>query len=271
MTAGAAAGRALAFTGVELVRAGRTILDRIDWSVAAGERWVILGRNGSGKTTLVRIGAGRIHPSGGRVEVLGSVLGRVDLRRLRPRIGYASAALAKELRPGVAALDVVLTAKHGALEAWWHRYDDADRARAHGLLDQLGVGYLAGQELVTLSSGEAQRVLLARTLMSDPGLVLLDEPTAGLDLGGREELVAGLAALASDPGAPPLVLVTHHLDEIPPGFTHALLLRAGRVHAAGPLAEVLTAETLSSCFDLPLQIERRGDRWSAWASAPIVP
>jgi len=259
-------GVALAFSRVHLRRGERTILDGIDWTVRAGERWVVLGRNGSGKTTIVRVAAGHLHPTSGRVELLGEVLGRVDLRRLRPRIGFASAALAKELRPGVSALDVVMTAKNGALESWWHRYDDADRARALGLLQQLGVGHLAGQELVTLSSGEGQRVLLARTLMTEPGLVLLDEPTAGLDLGGREELVAGLATLAADASAPPLVLVTHHLDEIPPHFSHALLLRAGRVHAAGPLEEVLTPDVLSTCFDLDLRLERRGARWSAWAS-----
>lgn len=257
---------ALVFDGVGLVRGDRTILDAVDWAVRTGERWVVLGRNGSGKTSLVRLAAGHLHPTRGRVEVLGEVVGRTDLRRLRPRIGLASSALAKELRSGVRAIDVVLTGKHAALEPWWHRYDDSDRARALELLSGLGVASLASQELATLSSGEAQRVQLARTLMGDPGLVLLDEPTAGLDLAGREELVGALSAVAVDAAAPPLVLVTHHLDEVPPGFTHALLVRAGRVHAAGALDDVLTADSLSSCFDLALQIERRGDRWSAWAA-----
>lgn len=260
------AGVALALRGVGLVRGERTILDGIDWEVRTDERWIVLGRNGSGKTSIVRLAAGHLHPTRGNVEVLGEVVGRTDLRRLRPRIGLASSALSKELRAGVQAIDVVLTGKHAALEPWWHRYDDTDRARALELLTRLGVDALASEELVTLSSGEAQRVQLARTLMGEPGLVLLDEPTAGLDLGGREELVAALSAVAVDPAAPPLVLVTHHLDEVPPGFTHALLVRAGRVHAAGALEDVLTAEALSSCFDLPLQLERRGDRWSAWAA-----
>ena len=158
-----------------------------------------------------------------------------------------------------------MTAKHAALEPWWHRYDDADRARAVAQLARLGVEHLADRSLGTLSSGEQQRVLLARTLMTDPGLVLLDEPTAGLDLGGREELVASLAVLAGDPASPAVILVTHHVDEIPPGFTHVLMLHRGKVLAAGPLDETLTAERLSACFELPLELERRGRRYGAWA------
>jgi len=186
------------------------------------------------------------------------------VRDLRPLIGLTSAALADQLRAGLDALDVVMTAKHAALEPWWHTYSDEDRKRAAILLDRLGVGGLAERQFGTLSSGERQRVLLARTLMTDPGLVLLDEPTAGLDLGGREELVAALAALAGDPESPPSVLVTHHVDEIPPGFTHLLLLREGRVHAAGPIDTTLTAEHLSATFGLPLSLDRRGDRFSAF-------
>jgi len=256
---------ALEFRGVRLTFGGRVVLDGIDWVVRPRERWVVLGRNGSGKTTIIRLASGRLHPTEGSVDILGERVGHTDLRALRPRIGLTSSALLKQLRPGLIALDAVVTAKHAALEAWWHTYSDADRARALKLLDQLGVAHLADQELATLSSGEGQRVLLARTLMTEPGLLLLDEPTAGLDLGGREELIAALAALAADPDAPPLVLVTHHVDEIPPGFTHALLLRAGRIFAAGAFADVLTAERLSGCFGLPLRLERRGDRFSGWA------
>jgi iron complex transport system ATP-binding protein len=164
------------------------------------------------------------------------------------------------------AREVVMTARHAALEPWWHRYDDADRARAQECLDRFGVGALAPRVFGTLSSGEQQRTLLARAFMNDPGLVLLDEPTARLDLGGREEVVAALAALAADPSAPPLVLVTHHVDEIPPGFTHALLLRAGEVAACGPIDDALTAATLSDAFGLPLALERRPNgRLTAWA------
>jgi iron complex transport system ATP-binding protein len=259
------AGVALALRDVSLVYDGRTVLDRVTWTVRERERWVLLGRNGSGKTSLVRIASLYLHPSSGTVEVLGEVLGRTDVRRLRTRVGVASSSLARQLRPQLSALDVVMTAKHAALEPWWHRYDDADRAAARHHLERLGAAHLAERELGTLSSGEQQRVLLARTLMTSPGLVLLDEPTAGLDLGGREELVASLAALASDRDAPPVVQVTHHVDEIPPGFTHVLMIRRGAVLAAGPLDATLTAEALSACFELPLVLERRGARYGAWA------
>jgi iron complex transport system ATP-binding protein len=158
-----------------------------------------------------------------------------------------------------------MTAKYAALEPWWHTYDDADRAKAVALLTGLGVGHLAEQPFGTLSSGERQRVQLARTLMTDPGLLLLDEPTAGLDLGGREELVAALDDLAQQDGSPPIVLVTHHVEEIPASFTHALVLRAGRVHACGAIDEVLRADVLSAGFDLDLELERRNGRFTAWA------
>ncbi len=257
---------ALRLIDVRLVRGRRALLDGIDWTVRRNERWVVLGRNGSGKTSLVRIASLYLHPSAGVVEVLGETLGRTDVRTLRTRVGVASSSLAQQLRPQLTAVEVVMTAKHAALEPWWHRYDDADRDRAVAQLERLGVAHLAEREVGSLSSGEQQRTLLARTLMTDPGLLLLDEPTAGLDLAGREELVASLAGLAADPTAPATVLVTHHVDEIPPGFTHALLLREGRVLAAGPLEETLTADALSACFGLSLTLERRGLRWSAWSA-----
>ena len=200
------------------------------------------------------------------VEVLGERLGRTDVRRLRTRIGVASSGMADMLRSDLTPLDVVMTAKNAALEPWWHRYDDADRERARSCLAQVGIGHLAERSFSTLSSGERQRVLLARTLMPEPGLLLLDEPTAGLDLAGREDLVAGLAELAADPATPATVLVTHHVEEIPDGFTHLLLLADGRVSAAGPIDEVLDAEALSSCFGLPLGLEHRHGRWWAWST-----
>jgi iron complex transport system ATP-binding protein len=256
---------ALELVGISLVYDGRTVLDGVDWTVTSGQRWVVLGRNGSGKTSLIRIASLYLHPSSGIVRVLGETLGEADVRTLRTRVGLASSSLAAQFRPALSALEIVMMARYGALEPWWHHYDDADRAHAHAQLERVGIAAFAERELGTLSSGEQQRVLLARTLMTDPGLLLLDEPTAGLDLGGREELVASLAALASDLTSPPTVLVTHHVDEIPPGFTHVLLMRDGRALAAGPLDETLTAARLSACFGLDLVLERRGDRYGAWA------
>lgn len=259
---------ALRLAGVRLVRGDRVVLDAVDWVVHPDERWVVLGPNGSGKTSLVRIASLYLHPSAGEVEVLGGVLGRVDVRRHRRRIGLSSAALADRLRPGLTAAEVVMTAANAALEAWWHTYDDDDRAAATAALDRVGVGHLAARTFGTLSSGERSRVLLARAYHAEPGLVLLDEPMAGLDLGGRETLVARLSTLAADPAAPPAVLVTHHVDEIPPGFTHALLLAAGRVDAAGPIDEVVTATALSATFGVALALERRRGRFLAWSPAP---
>jgi iron complex transport system ATP-binding protein len=259
------AGDALQLSRVGVVRPPATLLADIDWIVRPGERWVVLGPNGSGKTTLVRIASLYLHPSTGIVDVLGHRLGRVDVRRLRTRIGLVSPALADMLRPEITAIDAVMTAREAALEPWWHSYGPDDRRVATALLDRMGAVELADRTFGTLSSGERQRVLLARSLWGDPGLVLLDEPTAGLDLGAREDLIARLAHLADDPTTPPTVLVTHHVEEIPPGFTHALLLQAGRVQAAGPLDEVLTAEALSTLFGLPLVLDRSGGRFAARA------
>jgi iron complex transport system ATP-binding protein len=252
-------------SGVTRVVDGRPLLDGVDWRVCPGERWVVLGPNGCGKTTLLRIVSLYLHPTSGTVSVLGNTLGRCDVRRVRERIGWSSAALADLLRPQLTADEVVMTARHAALEPWWHTYDEADRRRARDLLDRVGVARLSGRSFGTLSSGERQRVLLARTLMNDPHLILLDEPTAALDLAGRESLVATLDRLAADPATPPVVLVTHHVEEIPPSFTHILLMRDGRVLAGGPIATNLTASALEACFGLPLRLERRDGRWLAWA------
>jgi iron complex transport system ATP-binding protein len=263
---------ALRLTSVDVVRPPVTILAGVDWTVAAGERWVVLGPNGSGKTTLLRLASLYLHPTRGTVEVLGERLGRVDVRRHRTRIGLVSPAFADLLRPDVTALDAVMSAREAALETWWHAYGDDDRAHARDLLARMGAGALTDRAFGTLSSGERQRVLLARSLWGDPGLVLLDEPTAGLDLGAREDLVARLAALADDPSTPPTVLVTHHVEEIPRGFTHALLLRAGRIVGAGPIDAVLTASALSEAFGLALELDRRAGRYAARAAdvAPVA-
>jgi iron complex transport system ATP-binding protein len=258
----------LAIHGVGFRREGRDILADIDWEVQADERWLVLGANGSGKTTLMKIASMHEHPTTGTVQVLGETLGRTDVRVLRRRLGFASSALGAQLRPSLSALDVVMTAKYAALEPWWHQYDDADRARALECLERMAMGRFAARELGTLSSGEQQRVFLARTLMNDPAIVMLDEPSARLDLGGREQLVGALSELTLDPAAPPLVLITHHVDEVPPGVTHALLLLDGQVLTRGPIEEALTSETLSACFGVPLELLRRDSgRYAAWALA----
>ncbi len=242
------------------------ILRGIDWTVEPGQHWVVLGLNGSGKTTLIRIASMWLHPSAGEVTVLGDQLGRADVRTLRAKIGFASSAMADMLRPELTSSDVVMTAANAALEPWWHSYDETDRDRALASLARVGVSRLADRRFGTLSAGERQRVLLARALSTEPGLILLDEPTAALDLAGREQLVSTLADLAHDPLVPPIVLVTHHVEEIPDGFTHVLMVRDGSAVAQGPMSEILTGENLSKCFGLPLSLERRRGRWAAWAS-----
>jgi len=245
---------------------GTPILTGVDWRVEADQRWVVVGANGSGKTSLLRLAGAQCRPTTGTVDVLGERLGRTDLRELRRRIGIASVAVSEQLRPGVSVHDAVVTARFGALEAWWHDYTPADHRRADELLTLMGCRSLLTRPLATLSQGERQRAMLARALMPEPGLLLLDEPAAGLDLPARERLVDRLAVLAADPTAPPMVLVTHHLEEIPPGTTHALLLRGGRVVAGGPVEATLTSEHLSSAFELAVRAEQRDGRWRAWAA-----
>lgn len=255
---------ALELRGISLHRDTNTILDDVSWSVLPGEHWIILGANGSGKTSLVRIAALYLHPSAGEVVVTGERLGDTDVRSLRRRVAYMSAAFATELRPQLRAFEIVMTAKHAALEPWWHTYDDADHNRAVACLDRLGVAHLADREVSTLSSGEQQRVFLARTRMTDPAVVLLDEPSGRLDLGGREQLVRAIdESIAADPGLASAI-VTHHVDEIPTRSTHLLALKRGRAIARGPIGNVLTDELLTETFEFPLRVERRDDgRFSA--------
>ncbi len=249
--------------GLVVRRAGRTILGPLDWQVRAGERWVVLGPNGSGKTTLLSVIGLALWPTAGTVEVLGSRYGKVDVRDLRKRIGSAGSAIEAVLNPDLRSVDLVMTARHAATEPWWHEYDDADRARARDVLGRVGAAAVADQAYGTLSAGERRRVSIARALMPDPDLLLLDEPAANLDLAARETLLADLAALAGETRPEGIVLVSHHLEEIPPGFDHALLLAAGRIVAAGPADEVLTGPILSAAYGMPLVVERHDGR--AWA------
>jgi iron complex transport system ATP-binding protein len=249
--------------GVGLRLDGTRVLDGIDWDVGPGERWVVLGANGAGKTTLLRIAACYQHPTQGTVDVLGARLGRVDVRVLRERIAFSSSALLAALETRMTATEVVMTGRYAALAPWWHVYtrDDVDRARS--LLARFGCLPLAEHPFASLSAGERQRVLLARTLAQEPGLVLLDEPTAGLDVGGREQLVADLAAWGEDAERPPVVLVTHHLEEVPPAFTHVLVLRGGRTLARGPLGETMHDDVLSEAYGVRLRVVHDAGRWTA--------
>ncbi len=251
---------------VSLTRDGRVILAGIDWTIRRGERWVILGPNGSGKTSLLQLVSAYLWPTRGSLRLLGEELGRCDVRTLRRRLGYASAALARLMHPELTALETVVTARYAALDPWWDTYTADDWERARGLLERMGCGPLAERPIGSLSEGERQRVQIARALAGGPDLLLLDEPTAGLDLTARERMLGQLAALAADAATPAIVFVTHHVEEVPRGFSHALLLREGRILAAGPIGETLTATWLSRCFGLPLELERRDGRFWAWAS-----
>jgi len=251
---------------VRVVRDGRTILGGVrgvSWTLSAGERWVFVGPNGSGKTTLLRVAAMRLLPTSGTVELLGERYGRTDARAVRRKAALVSHSILRELRPSMSAHDTVLSGIDGSLEAWWRNYDDAEHEKADRTLDQVGLVDKAALPIGVLSEGERQRLLLARALVADPALLLLDEPAAGLDLGARERLVEQLRLLASDPGAPPMALVTHHLEEIPPGITHAALLRKGEFLAAGRAGDVLVDSVVSDCFGVEVEVETAHGRWSA--------
>lgn len=263
--------------GVEVRRAGRVVLGPLDWVVRAGERWVVLGPNGAGKSTLISLASARERPSAGRAWVLGDRIGRTDLRRLQPRIGVAGAGVARRFRPELSALDVVLGGFDGSLTPWWGAQTEVERTRAGALLAAAGLDGRFDQRWESLSEGERQQVLIARAFVGAPELVVLDEPAAGLDLAARERLVLRLAALAA--GTPSagrdevggVVLVTHHLEEIPPGFTHALLLAGGRIVAAGGITEVLVPARLAECFSISLAVEQNDGRWVARGVDPGPP
>lgn len=253
----------LRLTNVSLRRDNNPILSNISWSVHGDERWVVLGPNGAGKTSLVTIASARMHPSEGEAVVLGEKLGEADTQDLRTRVGLSSAALADRIPDDENVRDVVMTAAHGVTGRWREEYDQVDEERADALLAAFGMLDFADREFWTLSEGERKRVQIGRALMTDPELLLLDEPGAGLDLAGREELLAALSELAGDRRSPALVLVTHHVEEIPPNFTHAMLMREGSVVAAGPLSETLTDENLSTTYAMPVKLHTYEGRWTA--------
>lgn len=258
-------GGVLRIQDVGVVRDGATLLDSVDWYVEEDERWAIIGPNGAGKTTLLQIAAAMAHPTRGSARILGERLGAVDLSELRPRIGFTSVSLAERIPPGEKVIDLVLTGSYAVVGRWQEEYTSEDVHRAVALLQQLGCEQLIKRRFGSLSEGERKRVQIARALMPDPELLLLDEPAAGLDLGAREDLLRRLAELAYDDRAPCLVLVTHHVEEIPAGFTHGMLLREGGIVASGPLGSVVTEDNLSRCFGLPLTLDNRGGRWNARA------
>ncbi len=258
-------GPVLELSEVTITRGGTKLLDRISWSVDERDRWVVLGPNGAGKTTLLQVASARMHPTNGEATILGETLGGVDVFELRPRIGLTSAAIADRIPRHERVRDVVVSASYAVLGRWREEYDRLDHERAGRLLAWLGVGEHADRTFGTLSEGERKRVQIARALMTDPELLLLDEPAAGLDLAGREELVRSLDQIAGAPSAPATVLVTHHVEEIPPSFTHVLLLRAGSVVAAGPVTETLSSRSLSETFAMPLRLYRSAGRWTARA------
>jgi len=253
----------LELVDVSVVREGHALLDDVSWSVKEGERWIILGPNGAGKTTLLNMASSYLFPSSGSATVLGERLGAVDVFELRPRIGMAGIAMADKLPRSQTVLRTVLTAAYGMTAHWHEEYESVDEERARAFLDRLGMSDYLDRKFGTLSEGERKRTLIARAMMTDPELLLLDEPAAGLDLGGREDLVRRLGRLARDPYAPSMIMVTHHVEEIAPGFTHVLMIRQGQLLAAGPLETELTSRNLSRCFGLPLVVENRGERWTA--------
>ena len=256
----------LQFSDVTVIRDGNPILKSANWTVDAADRWVILGPNGAGKTTLLQLAAAQMHPSSGRVQILDDRLGRADVFELRPRIGFASSALSRKVPREERVIDVVLTAAYSVTGRWNESYEEVDIKRAQRVLGEWKLSHLEDRRFGDLSDGEQKRVQIARSVMTDPDLLLLDEPAASLDLGAREELVGLLGGFASADSSPAIVMVTHHVEEIPPGFSHAMLLAQGEITAAGVIDEVITSENLSDAFGLPLVVTNENRRFTARAA-----
>lgn len=253
----------LDFRGVTVQRGARALLDKVTWQVEVDERWIVLGPNGAGKTTLMSVASAMLYPTSGVVRIVGETLGKTDVRDLRTAVGVSSAAFAHRVPGEEKVVDLVISAGYNVLGRWKEEYDAGDRDRALEILESVGALHLVDQRWETLSEGERKRVLIARALMTDPELLLLDEPGAGLDLGGREDLVALLSSMAADPDAPALVLVTHHVEEIPPGFTHGLILDEGEVVAQGLIGDVMTAENLTRAYHQPIALQIEDGRYFA--------
>ncbi len=255
----------LRLTDVSFIRNGRPILDAVNWEVDSAQRWVVLGANGAGKTTLLRLATANDFPTSGTVEVLEQRLGTFDIWELRNRLGFASTATARRIPESETVRNLVLTAAYGVEGRWNESYDGYDYRQADRIIAEWGLTEFAEHPFGTLSDGERKRAMIARAVMTDPELLLLDEPSASLDLGARERLLQMLSGFAQSPDSPAMIMVTHHVEEIPPGFTHVLLLKDGRVQAAGPIAETLTAAALSVTFDMELQLTFTAGRYSAIA------
>lgn len=251
------------FDDVSFIRGGRNLVGPLTWKVELDERWVVLGPNGAGKTTLMRLAGAEEFPSSGIAHIMGEQLGKTDMRDLRTMIGMSSSTLANRIPTEEQVSDLVVSAGYAILGRWREEYNDMDFGHADAVLEQVGASHLKDRMWGTLSEGEKKRVLIARALMTNPELLLLDEPGAGLDLGGREDLVGYLGELAVDPDAPAMVMITHHVEEIPAGFTHAMLLDSGEVIAQGLIDQVLTSDNLSKTFHQPIQIDRIDGRFFA--------
>jgi iron complex transport system ATP-binding protein len=251
------------FENVSVVRDGKLILDDINWDVGPDERWVIIGPNGAGKTTLLLLAAAYEHPTDGALTILGEQLGEGDVFGLRPRLGFASTAMARQIPPTETVVNVVMTAAWAVTGRWNEHYESVDEERARRVLAEWKLDRLADRRFGTLSDGEQKRTMIARAVMTDPEILLLDEPAASLDLGSREELVRLLGEFATSPTAPVIIMVTHHVEEIPPGFTHALVIAEGRIQSAGPIGSTLDSDTLSSAFGIPITVSRFAGRFAA--------
>lgn len=255
----------LRFTDVTYVRDRRPILDGVSWSVDSAERWVILGPNGAGKTTMLKLATANDYPTTGTVDILDEQLGKVDIFELRNRIGFASSASSRRIPANETVRNVVLTAAHSVEGRWNEQYESMDIRQADRILAEWDLTSLAENVYGTLSDGERKRAMIARAVMTDPEMLLLDEPSASLDLGARERLLQMLSGFARSETSPAMVMVTHHVEEIPPGFTHLLLIRDGKVQAAGPIAETLTEEHLEATFGLPFELSKNEGRYAAVA------